>query len=373
MAVLGKELIMTIEKIGKIEAISLILVVMFNEIVLNVPTTIILSTNSGTVLNLIFIIALAIIFTLIICKLFKPFAGKDILDISEYVGGKTLKIIIGILFILLFVFLCSLSIRYLGNSIKVIYFPNSPLIFILLFLIIPILFINKFGLKTISGVNLIFMPLFLISFIFLIIATCKLFTVERIFPILGDGFFTTFVKGSTNLYAFTGLTHLYFMPALLKDSKDFKKVSVISIVISAFFLFISTLSLLMTFPAITSTDETLSVYLLTRLVEISQFLERLDALFIFVWVIALISLMSFACFYIIQIFKKISNIEDSKALLGPLGLIILGNCLAFKNLYSLKFFARVIYKYSALILIFGIAFVVLIAGNIKYKKNKPQE
>lgn len=364
---------MTIEKIGKIEAISLILVVILNEIILNVPTTIILSTNSGTTLNLIFISALAIIFTLIICKLFEPFSGKDILDVSEYVGGKTLKTIMGILFILIFIFLCSLSIRYLGNSIKVIYFPDSPLVFILLFFIVPALFINKFGLKTISGVNLIFMPLFLISFIFLMISAYEHFTVERLFPILGNGFFDTFIAGSTNLYAFTGLAHLYFMPALLKNSKDFKKVSVISVVISAIFLFVSTLSLLMTFPTITSTDETLSVYLLTRLVEISQFLERLDALFIFIWVIALISLMSFAIFYIIQIFKKISNIEDSKALIWPLGLILLGNCLVFRNLSALKYFARVIYKYSALILIFGIAFVVLIIANIKYRKNKTQE
>lgn len=361
---------MTVEKIGKIEAISLILVVIFNEIILNVPTTIILSTHSGTTLNLIFITALAVIFTLIICKLFKPFPGKDILDVSEYVGGKILKNIMGILFIIIFIFLSSLSIRYFGNSIKVIYFQDSPLVFILLFFIIPALFINKFGLKTISGVNLIFTPLFLISFIFLMISAYQHFTVERIFPILGNGFFDTFIAGSTNIYAFTGLAHIYFMPALLKDSKDFKKVSVISIVISAFFLFISTLSLLMTFPAITSTDETLSVYLLTRLVEIGQFLERLDALFIFIWVIALISLISFACFYILQIFKKISKVEDSKALIWPLGLIILGNCLVFRNLSSLKFFARVIYKYSALILIFGIAFGVLIVGNIKYKRNK---
>ena len=196
------------------------------------------------------------------------------------------------------------------------------------------------------------------------------FTIERLFPILGNGFLETFIEGSTNIYAFTGLAFLYFMPALLKDSKDLKKVSIISIIISAIFLFISTLSLIMAFPAITSTDETLSIYLLTRLVEIGDFLERLDALFVFIWVIALISLLSLFFFFILQIFKKISKIEDSKALIWPLGLIILGNCLVFGNLSTLKFLARIIYKYSTLILIFGIAFIVLIVANIKYKKTR---
>ena len=361
---------MSAEKIGKIEAICLMLIIVVNEMIINVPNMIILDTKTGSTLNMIFVSILAIVFTYVICKLFKPFYGKDILDVSEYVGGKILKTIIGTLFILFFIFLSSLSVRYLANSIKVIYFANSPLVFILLFFLIPALFINKFGLKAISGVNLIFMPLFLISFIFLMISAYEHFTIERLFPILGNGFFDTFIRGSTNIYAFTGLAFLYFMPALLKDSKDFKKFSIISIIISAIFLFVSTLSLIMVFPAITSTDETLSVYLLTRLVEIGDFLERLDALFVFIWVIALISLLSLFFFFILQIFKKISKIEDSKVLIWPLGLIILGNCLIFGNLSTLKFLARVIYKYSTLILIFGIAFIVLIVANIKYKKTR---
>lgn len=361
---------MSTEKIGKIEAICLMLIIVINELIINVPNMIILDTKTGSTLNIIFVSILAIIFTYTICKLFKPFYGKDILDVSEYVGGKILKIILGILFILFFLLLSSINLRYFANSLKVIYFNTSPLVYILLFFLVPALYINKYGLRAISGVNLIFLPIILASFIFLLISSYDNFTMVRIFPILGEGFTETFLTGSTNIFAFTGLAYIFFLPALLKDSEDFKKVSLISIIISSLCLILSVLSLIMAFPVITKTDETLSVYLLTRLVELGDFLERLDALFIFIWIIAHISFLSLTFFYILKIFQKITRIEDSRTLTSSLGLIILGSCLIFKDIAQLKFIARYFLKYSTVIFIFGICFGVLILGNIKYRKNE---
>lgn len=360
---------MSAEKIGKIEAVCLMLIIVVNEMIINVPNMIILNTKTGSTLNMIFVSILAVVFTYTVCKLFKPFYGKDILDVAEYVGGKTLKIILGILCVLFFVFLSSINLRYFANSLKVIYFNTSPLVYILLFFLIPALYINKYGLRAISGVNLVFFPIIIASFIFLLISSYDTFTMVRIFPILGEGFSKTFLTGTSNIFSFTGLAFIYFLPALLKDSKDFKKVSVISIIISAICLLLSVVSLLMAFPAITKTDETLSVYLLTRLVELGDFLERLDAMFIFIWIIAHISFLSLTFFYILKIFQKITRIEDSKTLTSSLGLIVLGSSMIFKDIAQLKFIARYYLKYSCIILIFGICFGILILGKIKYKKR----
>ena len=96
---------MSTEKIGKIEAICLMLIIVINELIINVPNMIILDTKTGSTLNIIYVSILAVAFAYIICKLFKPFYGKDILDVSEYVGGRVLKIILGVLFILFFIYI----------------------------------------------------------------------------------------------------------------------------------------------------------------------------------------------------------------------------------------------------------------------------
>ena len=172
---------MSVEKIGKIEAVALILIVVINEVVLNIPNIIILSTGSGSSINIIFVSLLAVIFTYIICKLLKPFLGQDILDVSDYVGGRTLKTIIGILFILFFIITVSLSVSFFANFIKSVYFNSSPIVFILLFFLVPALFANKFGLKAISGVNLIFIPVIIFTLIFLLVFSSNNFNIERLF------------------------------------------------------------------------------------------------------------------------------------------------------------------------------------------------
>ena len=86
----------TYQKIGTVEAIALIVTIIINQIILNLPDVIITTTGSSSWINVIYISIIAIIFCALICKLFKPFNSNDIIDVSEYLGGKILKYIIGI-------------------------------------------------------------------------------------------------------------------------------------------------------------------------------------------------------------------------------------------------------------------------------------
>ena len=112
----------SLQKIGKFEAISLIIMITINQIIFNLPNTIILNTGSSAWLNVIVISIIAILFSLLICKLFKKFPTQDIVDVSEYLGGKILKAIVGILYILFFIFIAGIFLRYLASSLKLIYF-----------------------------------------------------------------------------------------------------------------------------------------------------------------------------------------------------------------------------------------------------------
>ncbi len=64
---------MTENKIGNIEAVALILTVMINHIILNLPKSLIQSTSSGAIVNVIFISLLALGIVALICQLLKNF------------------------------------------------------------------------------------------------------------------------------------------------------------------------------------------------------------------------------------------------------------------------------------------------------------
>ena len=82
---------MNVTKIGSFEAIALLLIVSINHLLLNMPQTIIDTCGSASLLNTVYTTILAFIIAyLILFLLFKKFPSCDILDVSNYLGGKNL-------------------------------------------------------------------------------------------------------------------------------------------------------------------------------------------------------------------------------------------------------------------------------------------
>lgn len=360
----------SLQKIGKLEAISLIVMVTINQIIFNLPNVIITSTGSSAWLNVITISIVAIIFCLLICKLFKPFPSKDIVDISEYLGNKKLKIIVGILYILFFIFLAAIILSYFSNSLKLIYFEKTPIIFLLLLFLIPVAYCVRLGIKSISHVNLMLTPIVLFSMLIILFATAKNFVPQRIFPILGFGADKTFLIGLNNIFTFSCFAYLYFLLPILKNPEEFKKIAVTSIIVSAVYIFLSVICLLMMFPYITFSDEMLSVYLLTRLIELGKFFQRVDAIFVFVWILSTFSFLSITLELVNRIFKKLTNIENHKEMTYSICFIVFSIALAFKGIDDMKFIQNTILKYTVISLVFVMSLVILILANLKYKKEK---
>ena len=358
-----------LQKIGKLEAITLIIMISINQIFLNLSNTIIVNVGSSAWINVIVISLIAVLFCLLISKLFKPFPTHDIVDISEYLGKKTLKLIIGILYILFFVFISAIILRYLTNSLKLIYFEKSPLVFLLILFLIPIVFAVRLGIKPISRVNLIFTPIALISLFIILFSTSKDFVPQRIFPLLGFGANQTFLLGLNNIFAFSSFAYLYFLIPLLKNPEDFKQVAVISIV-SSILLFLSVICLIMMFPFIPFTDEMLSIYLLARLIEFGKFFQRIDAIFVLIWILSAFSFLAITLEFINRILKKLTKLKTHKEMSYSLCTIIFSLALVFENSAKVKFLQNVVLKYFVIILIFIISLFVLLLANFKHKKEK---
>ena len=356
-------------KISNLEAICLVLIITINEIIVDTPNNIILNVGSSSIINIIYVSILAIIFAVILCKLLKNFSSKDILDISEYVGGKFLKVIVGILFLVFFILILSLACRYLSNSLKIIYFSRTPLCFLLLFLLLPAIISNNIGQKSIFEINLIITLVATISLSILFIPSYTYINFYKFLPVFGNGLNETFLKGCTNVFAFTGFAYLYFIPPFLEKTSNFKKITIVSTIISSIYLIFSVFSFLSSLASIAETDQIISFYLFTRIVELGNFLERVDAIFIFAWFFSLLSFISITLFFILNIIKKITKIKNTKPLSAPLGFIILGISLVFKNYSQVKYLENIVLKYGSISLIFIVGIVIFVLANLKYKRS----
>lgn len=146
---------MDLIKISKLEAIALILIIMINQVIVGTPKHILANNSSGALINVIVISIIALIVVFIINYFFRKFNNFDIIDISEFLGGKFLKTIISIAFICLFLISSITTLYCMSETLKIIYFQNSSIAFISLFFLFGIIFSNRKGFTTISKVNLL--------------------------------------------------------------------------------------------------------------------------------------------------------------------------------------------------------------------------
>lgn len=357
---------MSEQKIGNWEAIALVLTVIINHIILDLPKSIIEFNSSGSVLNVIFIGIIVIGIIYLICKLLQNFPGLDIFDISKFLGGKWLKIIMCILFLIYIIFTISTLLRSFSEGLKVIFFPRTPVSIIMLLFLITIVITNKLGFSSVTRANMFFTPLVLLNILFIFITNWNNFTFQRIFPFLGYGASSTFFSGLSNLYALGGISYLYLIPPYLKNQKSYKKVAFISIGFSAFYLLISVSTLLFLLPPIIITQQVFPTYFASRFIEFGRFFQRLDALFLLIWLLSIICYLSIAFHFMSDIFKKITNFKTSKWCISLFAMFSFWIALLPQNMQKVSFLENTVYKYIVLILIYGICLSILILANIKH-------
>lgn len=365
---------MNTEKIGYVEAIALITIVMINKIILNTPKDIIANTGSASWLNVIYISIISIIVVCFISYLLRKFPGNDLLDISEFLGGKTLKAIIGTAYIILLIMLTTSIIKNLSETLRIIYFKTSPILYITLFFIISSIICNRFPLKVIAKANLIIAPIIFCSVIIILASSIKNFMPQRIFPILGYGINETFFSGLSNIFSFSGISYLLFLPPLLHNPDKLKRLSVVAVIISAVYLFLSVTCLLLSLSFTMHSDESFSLYVLTRNLEYGRFIQRVDAVFILVWIMAIISYINIPVSLCIYIFKKLTNISDPNSINYSINLVILAiSIIPIEYAIFTNIVSKVV-QYYFLVLFFLISIPILVIANLKiYLKNKSRK
>lgn len=358
-------------KIASLEAIAFLLVITLNHTILNLPNQIISITGSASLLNILFVTIIAFIFLTILQKLVKPFQGEDILDISQFLGGKVLKTIIGILFIAYFLIMTGTQLRNFTSILKITYFENAPECFLILSLLIISIIATRFNRSTVFRNNVIVTGIVLINLLIIFLNVSGRFVPERIFPILGYGVKQTFLVGLTNLFAFSGFAYLYFLPPLLKKKQSYNKVSYITLTISAIYLFLSTMSLLFTYADILSTNELSPIFTLAKNIDIPRFLQRPESLFLLGWVLSLLSYLTFAIMIMSIIFQKITQNSDSKITCYSFVTLLFIVAIIPISMTDVRWIQSNIFPWITLSLLYIIAPCILLLANIKHRKKHP--
>lgn len=359
-------------KLSTFEAIAVVLTVTLTHSVLTMPKAIMSVTGSSALLNIAYLSIIAFTLCIMIYKLLSKFPGLDIIDISKYLGGKWFQSLTGLGAIAYIIFNSAVLLRIFANSLKIVYYPMTDLIFIISIFVISIPIACSLKDNSVFKANLAIVPIVMFSVAFLFIANTKYFHLENIYPLLGNGLNETFGKGFTNLFAFGGLATLYFLPPMLKNQKQLKKVSMISILISAIYFILTIATILFMFSPTAFTNELMPLYSAVRYIEFGTFFERQDSLFLLIWILSFFCYLGISFNICSNILKKVTNLKNDKIISLPLSLLVLGFSLLPQNESVTNFLEDTIYRYLFLILPIGIFILTLSLAIIKKNSLTPK-
>lgn len=351
---------MNFDKLRTYEAVAICCIIVLNKIILNPTKNIIFSVGSSSIINMIYVSLIVSLIGYLLIKTFSKFPNNDILDIADFSFGKIFKWIFAIAFIIYFIFVCGISLRSFVENLKIFYQKIIDLRLLLIAFVLAASIANRKGVKSIGKLTLFIMPLTLAGILVTFISVSQEFDWNRIFPIMGNGLDATFLSGASNLYAFSNLAILFFLPPLLEKKTDYKKVTILTILITSTLLIFSIASMLLALSYAFTSSALSPMYLVVRSIEWGSFFESPEAIFTFIFILSMISFLSVAIMIVVTILTKLGKLTNGSALSLSLGELVLGVALIPKNIPSLIFMESVIYKYYSLILIFGISLIVLI-------------
>jgi hypothetical protein len=259
-------------------------------------------------------------------------------------------------------------LRNFCEGLVVVYYPLTSYVFVILMFIISIALVNRLSFNSTLNTAAIVFPLVLISAILLFCGNLHNFSFRRIYPILGDGFYSTFILGLKNIGAFGGICYLYFLPPMLKEPEKFKKIAVISVISTGAFIFLCVATLLFMFSFFINANEVMPLFSAARHIEFGSFFQRFESLFLLIWIISFCCYLSISCRFATHIFNKMFNLSDMKPMLNIFLILIFGISLLAKNYAVSNFFETNIYRYLRIVVGFILGMSILILASLKKRK-----
>lgn len=174
---------------------------------------------------------------------------------------------------------------------------NFKKVYIVLFFVLGALISNLIGFRSIIRFICLLLPFALISILISFFGSYEGFKLENFAPVFGHNFYQTFVTGSINIFSMYIIGYLYILKPLLKDTSNFKVVSITSYIISWFLLFITVISILAFLGSRNPTEGINFLYMLSRDIELRLLYSKSRCTIYFTMDFIYLLLFKYKCLY----------------------------------------------------------------------------
>jgi spore germination protein (amino acid permease) len=356
-------------KFGVHEAVWLIVITISSKVFFSSPTVLSSLVGNTGWYSTIISASVALVGFMIVYLLLKRFPETDIMDIYNITLGKIIGFIFSMILALVLMFITVVRISEFHEVMKVYVFPLSPDWYVTGIFIVCIAALSIYGLESIARFSTVIVYFFIAGFFIVLIMGLENYDVNNLFPIFGYGLDKILYHGVVRSSVYGEVIILAVFASSLQGTKYIKREGIVSIAISALFISLSLLTFNLTFSYRIAQEITAPVYEMATLIDYGRYIQRIEPIFLFIWIISSLISATLVFYSFIYIFCKIFKIEDKKPVILAGAVILFAASMVHKDISIIIGYIQSLREYLA-IPVFIMPLIVLIIARIRKKGAK---
>lgn len=356
-------------KFGLLEAICLTTLVIVPKIFFTSTMAITKDLGTAAWYGTLISCITSIIFFMFLYLLMKRFPQKNLVQVFEASLGKILGKTAAIIFCAYFLYYCGVNVREFLEMLKAFILPYTPPSIILFTFLSIVALIAFYGLEAVSRLAYIsFLPV-MGGLITILVLASTYYHPDLIKPYLGHGLGKTLSIGFLRSSAYSEVVILATIINSIHGLKNLKKAGIISLILSGLTFSLTLFCYIITFGYSVGSENISGVYLMSRLIYFTRFFQRIESVFLFIWVISSLVTIS-AVFYIaLSTYCKTFNISNHRPLIIPFLFLVFMIALIPNNISeTIQYHMLLVRQYSGIIL-YGLPVLALLVSIVLGRKG----
>lgn len=345
---------------------SIIINAIIVKMLLSFPRNIFVYCANSAWLAAIYSTAIAFGLFSILKKLYRT--KDNVIGMADKVGGTTLRIITGLsVFVVIALGFIS-TLRVFPEVIRLVLLQKTYVEIISTVFVVATIFVAWCGIGAIARVHQFFLPIAGIIFGVFIIMLIPDIHGQNLLPIFGTGIKSITTDGLACISLFSDLLMLNVLIPEMKEADSYRKAGSRAIIIGGTCSIIIFFAYGLCYVYPVSSEFIIPVYQLERLINLSDFFSRLEAVFQFIWSISIMLYSALYLAVLVEIWGQTFGLHHKKPLAAPIIIALVGVCEIPNSLNETILYDGIVNKWIY-IPAFAIPLIIGVLFHVKHQKR----
>ncbi|WP_042166502.1 GerAB/ArcD/ProY family transporter [Paenibacillus gorillae] len=299
------------------------------------------------------------------------FGQKTLIQLCISAFGKWIGALFALSYIVFFLLLASLMVGDLGFFMTTQIMPETPIEILQILFVIIVVAVIRGGMTVYSRAAEIFLPLMIFMFGLLILSMIHIVDYRNFQPILEFGV-KPVIKGGYSFYGLQETVVLLMLYPYVKRTGNRRNAFVGGVLIGGLVLIITTACCIGVMSYAVTSNQLYPAYVLAKKISIGHFLERIEGVMMFIWIISIIIKVVITFDAAVIGTAQLCKLKESKPIVVPMGFsLVVIALLCYPNTIFIKdFLSRNWSPFATMFMVFVPLLLLLVLSLRKVISGK---